>query len=247
MNNINDNYFDGYYKEIWRALIPPELTAKEVDFMLGYFNLSQGDRVLDIMCGYGRHAIELAKKGIDVTAVDNLEAYISEINKTAKDNSLPLEAIQADILLYKLNKQFDLALCMGNSLNFFKEEEIYRMLVNVHDHLDKGGHLLINTWSLAEIAIRNFIPRAWDEVNGIKHICQSAYLFHPTRVEFESTFLSADGGVEKKKGVDYIFSVAEMEHLLNKAGFLLKKIYSIPGKKEFSLGDPRAYIIAQKN
>jgi SAM-dependent methyltransferase len=247
MNNINDNYFDGYYKEIWRALIPTELTAKEVDFMLSYFKLGKGSRVLDIMCGYGRHAIELAKKGIEVTAVDNLEAYISEINKTAKTSSLSLEAIQADVLHYKINKQFDLALCMGNSLNFFTGEHIHQLLVNVHDHLDKGGHLLINTWSLAEIAIRNFIPRAWDEINSIKHICESRFLFHPTRVEFESTFLSADGGVEKKKGVDYIFSVAEMEHLLNKAGFLLKKIYSIPGKKEFSLGDPRAYIIGIKN
>jgi SAM-dependent methyltransferase len=247
MNNINDNYFDGYYKDIWRALIPAELTAKEVDFMLGYFKLGKGDRVLDIMCGYGRHAIELAKKGMEVTAVDNLDTYISEINKTAENNFLSLEATVADVLQYKINKLFDLALCMGNSLNFFTGEDIHRLLINVHDHLDKGGHLLINTWSLAEIAIRNFTARAWDEINGIKHICESSYLFHPTRVEFESTFLSADGGVEKKRAVDYIFSVAEMEDLLNKAGFSLKKIYSIPGKKEFSLGDPRAYIIAGKD
>ncbi|HET6996730.1 MAG TPA: class I SAM-dependent methyltransferase [Chitinophagaceae bacterium] len=247
MNNINDNYFDGYYKDIWRALIPAELTSKEVDFMLNYFKLGKGSRVLDIMCGYGRHAIELAKRGLEVTAVDNLEAYIEEINKAAKINSLSLEATQADVLQYKINKQFDLALCMGNSLNFFNGEDVHRLLVNVHDHLDNDGHLLINTWSLAEIAIRNFTPRAWDELNGIKHICESGYFFHPTRVEFESTFLSADGGVEKKKAVDYIFSVAEMETLLNKAGFLLKKIYSIPGKKEFGLGDPRAYIIASKD
>jgi SAM-dependent methyltransferase len=247
MNNINDNYFDGYYKDIWRALIPAELTGKEVDFMVGYFNLGKGSRVLDIMCGYGRHAIELAKRGMKVTAVDNLDSYISEINNTAKNHSLSLEATQANVLQYKTDKQFDLALCMGNSLNFFTVEDIHRLLVNVHGQLDKGGHLLINTWSLAEIAIQNFTPRAWDEINGIKHICESRYLFHPTRVEFESTFLSADGAVEKKKAIDYIFSVAEMEDILNETGFSLQKIFSVPGKKEFSLGDPRAYIVAAKN
>ena len=37
MNNINDSYFDGYYKDIWRSLIPAELTMKEVDFMHALF------------------------------------------------------------------------------------------------------------------------------------------------------------------------------------------------------------------
>ena len=63
MNNINDSYFDGYYKDIWRSIIPAELTRKEVDFIVSYFKLQPGNKVLDIMCGYGRHAIALAKKG----------------------------------------------------------------------------------------------------------------------------------------------------------------------------------------
>ena len=56
MSNINNTYFDGYYKEIWKAIIPDELTVKEVDFILPYFNLQPGSKVLDLMCGYGRHA-----------------------------------------------------------------------------------------------------------------------------------------------------------------------------------------------
>ena len=62
MENINDSYFDGYYKELWRSIIPGELTIKEVDFMLPYFHLQPGSKVLDLMCGYGRHAIALAQK-----------------------------------------------------------------------------------------------------------------------------------------------------------------------------------------
>jgi hypothetical protein len=105
---------------------------------------------------------------------------------------------------------------------------------------------LINTWSLAEIAIKSFATNTWNEVNGIKHICESKYLFHPTRIESDSIFLSPDGSIEKKKAVDYIFSVAETETLLEKAGFMCKEIFSIPGKKKFAFGEPRAYIIAQK-
>ena len=246
MNNINDTYFEGHYKDIWRSIIPAELTVKEVDFMLQYFNLDAGSKVLDMMCGYGRHTIALAQKGIAVTAVDNLDDYISEIKKVAAKENLPIKAVKEDVTRYNPDDEFDLALCMGNSLNFFNAEEAHRLLTNIYSHLKPGGHLLINTWSLAEIAIKSFTGKSWSDVGDLKFITDSKYLFHPTRIEFDSIILSPDGRIEKKKGVDYIFSVAEMETMLNKAGFILKEIYSIPGRKKFTIGEPRAYIVAEK-
>src|SRR5258705_9038405 len=119
MDNINDTYFDGYYKEIWRAMIPDELTRKEIEFIVPYFNLQPGNKVLDLMCGYGRHAIALAKKDISVTAVDNLGDYINEIRQVAEKENLPIKAVQSGVVEYKTDDKFDLILCMGNSLNFF--------------------------------------------------------------------------------------------------------------------------------
>lgn len=247
MSNINDSYFDGHYKDIWRAIIPAELTIKEVDFMLQYFKLQPGSKVLDIMCGYGRHAIALAKKGMVVTAVDNLEEYIQEVRQTAEKESLPIRAIREDVTRFASTEKFDLALCMGNSLNFFKAEDIHRLLVNIHSFLAPGGHLLINTWSLAEIVIKNFAARSWSDIGDLKFLTASEYLFHPTRIEFTSTIFSPDGAMEEKKGIDYIYSVAEMEAMLNNAGFNMEELYSIPGRKAFALGEPRAYIVAEKN
>jgi SAM-dependent methyltransferase len=246
MSNINDSYFDGHYKDIWKSIIPAELTPKEIDFMIQYFGLQKGNRVLDIMCGYGRHAIALGKKGIAVTAIDNLAEYIEETQKLANDENLPVTAIRCDVMQYKIEGNYDLAICMGNSLNFFTAEDIHCLLTNIHSHLRPGGHLLINSWSLAEIVIKSFVSRSWEEREGIKHIYEGKYLFEPTRIESESVFLSPDGKMEKKKAVDYIFSVAEMYTLLQNAGFSLKEIYSIPGKKKFAVGDPRAYIIAER-
>jgi hypothetical protein len=37
-----------------------------------------------------------------------------------------------------------------------------------------------------------------------------------------------------------------MDVLLKEAGFQLKEIYSIPGRKPFTVGEPRAYIVAEK-
>ena len=246
MNNINDTYFDGFYKQIWRSIIPDELTGKEVDFMIPYFNLQAGSKVLDLMCGYGRHTLALAKKGVAVTAIDNLGDYIDEIQETVDKEQLPVKAIKADVINYKIAGDFDLAICMGNSLQFFNEAEITELLSNIAAHLKKGGHLLINTWSIAEIVMKIFKEKSWSQVEDLKFLTDSKYLFQPTRIEVESTIVSPDGTTEVKKGIDYIYSINEMEAMLKIAGFALKEIYSIPGRKKFIVGEPRAYLVSEK-
>lgn len=246
MKNVNDSYFDGYYKEMWRTIIPEELTAKEVEFIVPYFNLQPDSKVLDLMCGYGRHVIALAKKGVSVTAIDNLDDYIKEIKQVAEKEGLPITAIKSGVLEYKTDDKFDLVLCMGNSLNFFNADDTSVILSKIFSYLKDKGHLLINTWSLAEIAIKQFKDKQWSQVGDLKYIVDSKYLFHPTRIESEHLIIAPDGKTETKKAVDYIFSIAEMETMLNKAGLVLKEVYSIPGRKKFTLGEPRAYIIGEK-
>lgn len=244
MANINDHFFDGYYKEIWKTLIPAELTVKEVDFMLSYFNLQPGNNVLDLMCGYGRHALALSRKGIAVTAIDNLRDYIREICETVDAENLPVKAVQEDVLEYHTRETFDLAICMGNSLNFFDENETIKLFKNVSRQLNKGGYLLINSWSFAEIAIKIFKEKSWSQVGDQKFLTDSKFLFHPTRIETESTIIFHDGKMEHKTGIDYIFSINEMERMLGDAGLKITEIFSIPGKKKFILGEPRAYLVA---
>jgi SAM-dependent methyltransferase len=246
MANVNDTYFDGYYKEIWRSLIPEDITNKETDFILKYFNLQPGQKVLDIMCGYGRHALQLGSKGVQVTAVDNLPDYILEISDAAKSQNIPVKGIVSNVLDFNSDEIFDLAICMGNSLNFFDAIDSSRLLSSVNTQLKEKGHLLINTWSLAEIVIKHFSERSWEQVGEMKHLSSAQYLFHPTRIESETTIITPNGVSEVKKAVDYIYSVSEMEKILSESGFSLLEIYSIPGRKKFRLGEPRAYIVAQK-
>ena len=246
MSNINDTFFDGAYKEIWKTIIPDELTVKEVDFMIPYFNLQAGSKVMDLMCGYGRHALALARKGIVVTAVDNLEDYINEIQQTAAKEKLPVKAIKAAVIDYNADEIFDLAICMGNSLQFFNADDVTKLLTNIAAHLKNGGHLLINSWSIAEIAMKEPGKKAWGQTGDLKFLTDSKFLFQPTRIETESTVIAPDGSTEVKKGIDYIYSINEMEAMLNKAGFTLKEVYSIPGRKKFTIGEPRAYFVAEK-
>ncbi len=121
--NINDIFFDGFYKEVWRKLIPAGLTEAEVDFIEEIAGLQPDDKVLDIMCGYGRHAFALAKKGFSITAVDNLEDYVNEISDQAVNEVLPIKAIHSGVLELELHQTYDAIICMGNSFAFLMKKK----------------------------------------------------------------------------------------------------------------------------
>lgn len=246
MSNINNDFFDGHYKEIWKTLIPAELTVKEIDFMVPHFNLQPGSRVLDLMCGYGRHALALGRKGIKVTAVDNLPGYIEEVKASAAKEELPVLAFCSDILSFHSGELNDLAICMGNSLNFFNAADTVTLLRQTASQVRPGGYLLINSWSIAEIAFNKAPGSSWSRIGEFTFLSKGQLYFQPTRIEVETITLSPDGKQEEKTGIDYIFSLNEMDAMLLEAGWQLKEVYSIPGRKKFTLGEPRAYLVAEK-
>lgn len=246
MANINDNYFDGHYKDIWREINPPELTKVEVEFMIRQFGLTKDSVVLDMMCGYGRHALALARQGVAVTAIDNLEAYTDEVAATAAAENLPVTTVRDNIFTYQPSQSYDLAICMGNSLNFFPEEELLVILKTITNSLKPGGAMLIHSYSLAETIIKEFNPRTWSDIGELRILSKSRYLFFPTRMDTETMIITAKGEIEMKQAVDYIFSVNEMTKILDSVGLQLKDIYTIPGRKKFSVGDPYAYMVAFK-
>jgi SAM-dependent methyltransferase len=244
--NVNSEFFNGKYKEIWRSFIPEALTKAETEFLMQVASLAKESKVLDLMCGYGRNTIGLAEKGIQVTAVDNLADYINEIEQQAGEKSLPVLAVCTDVLNFDPGGQYDLVICMGNSLSFFNREESLLLFSKIAGVLPAGGKLVFSTWTIAEIAIKQFQERSWNYVGDLKFLYEGKFLFNPSRIEFESIFISPDGETETKKGIDYIYSVAEIDRMLSDSGMTIKEIWSIPGKKKFTVGEPRAYFVVEK-
>lgn len=244
--NINNSFFKGYYKDIWRQIFPEKTTQAEIDFIIKDAGLMPGNNILDIMCGYGRHCLEIARRGMKVTAVDNLPEYINEIKEKADAGNLVIESLCEDVLEMQLQKEYDAVICMGNSLQFFNKEDSLKLLSTISAHLKEGGRFYINTWSIAEIAIKNIKEKSWSRVGDTLLLSDCRILFQPTRMEINSIMIKDTGEREEKTGIDYIYSIAEMEAMLNKTGFILKDIYSIPGKKQFTVGEPRAYIVVEK-
>lgn len=244
--NVNDSFFDGCYANIWRNTVPNETTSNELRFLVNHFNLTSDHQVLDLMSGYGRHAIELSRKGIKTTVVDNLYKYINELEAIKVSENLPMECICSDVLKFSSSRKFDLAICMGNSLNFFDENDSFRLMSSVAKKLKANGSFIINSYCLAESAIKNFSWRSWYDDGNYKILVERKYLLRPARIESKFTFIHKDGMLEVKDAIDYIFSLSEMERMLEKAGFFVSDVFSILGEKVYEFGHPVAYIFATR-
>jgi len=70
-------FFRGLANDMWRQAVPPELTRKQAEF-IAQQGAPPAGLVLDVPCGNGRIALELAKRGLQVTGVDFSEESIHE-------------------------------------------------------------------------------------------------------------------------------------------------------------------------
>ena len=47
-----------------------EDTNRQVDFLIKQLHLKGTEKILDLACGFGRHSLEFARRGYDVTGID---------------------------------------------------------------------------------------------------------------------------------------------------------------------------------
>ena len=241
--NINDKFFDSTYKHAWKKTIPPALTLAEVDFIIDVAGLSPGAHVLDLMCGYGRHALELGKRGIKVTAVDNLQDYVDEVNAAAAKENLPVNAVCSNALDFEFEGAYDAVICMGNSFAFFNKDDSTKLLKNIGGCINQDGVFIINSWMIAEVVFKHFQSQSWHYAGEYKCVLDYRYYTNPARIESEQTIIGPEGSVEVLNGVDYIFTIDQLSAMCNDADLSVVSVYGTPRKKKFSLGDVSAYLV----
>ncbi|MBN1477330.1 methyltransferase domain-containing protein [Candidatus Sumerlaeota bacterium] len=87
-------------------------TLREVEFLLGELSLPQGGSILDVGCGTGRHAVELAKRGYAVTGIDLSTEMLARAAKAADAAGVSVEWIHSDATRFSLPQRFDAAICL---------------------------------------------------------------------------------------------------------------------------------------
>jgi len=250
MNTVKDNWYETFFQgincELWEKAVSPEWTVKETDFLVGGLNVKQGQRLLDIPCGFGRHSIELANRGYKLTGVDISETFLQHLNNKIKSESLAIEAIQGDILTMNLKGVYAGAFCLGNSFGYFNFDSMHIFVEKVSACLETGARFIINSGMVAESILPNFSKNKSFTAGNITMDVENIY-------DAENSCMSSvlrytkEGRTEEHMFKHYVFTLGEIKRLLKLYGLKTIGTYSSTDKKEYSLGDGQVYIVAQKN
>jgi SAM-dependent methyltransferase len=241
------NYFKGLPQRAWKLHQDEEYTEYEVDFLKDVLEMHEDQKVLDLLSGYGRHAIPLAMAGIDVTCIDISSEYCDELSAVARKEKLPIEVICDDVQDHDFGtRQFNSVYCFGNSFSFFPRGDMQRLIQQVSDVLLPGGYFAIHTEHIAESILPHFQTRNWMPVQGdIYYLAENEYNAAGGYIESEQTFIS---GAEKQTYAvrQYIYTLAELSAMLAKAGFEVTATFANLEADTFQLGDDNLYLLARK-
>ncbi len=104
---------------------------------------SEVGSVLDLGCGTGRHLAALqAAVGCEAVGID-LQPRLIEYGQARHPN---LDLMPGDIRAERLGRQFDLVLCLGNSLSYLLTDADLRAAAETFSaHTKPGGNLLVAT------------------------------------------------------------------------------------------------------
>ncbi len=72
----------------YEEFLTEERTNREIDFMIRELELTPSMKILDLACGFGRHANRLAEKGYNVTGIDITPGFLEIAKKEAKEKGL---------------------------------------------------------------------------------------------------------------------------------------------------------------
>ncbi len=127
----------------WIKFPDESQSSHEVDQMERVFDLRPPMRVLDLGCGKGRHALELARRGYQVTAIDVAAVYLRDAQRRALEQHLTIEfRLQRGAGLEE-NSVYDFILAYNHTLGFMLAEELARHFRRIWSALKPGGKFLL--------------------------------------------------------------------------------------------------------
>lgn len=116
---------------------------KEVDFIkwaVKHHKSSDGNQLLDMACGTGRHALKLTDS-FQITGVDINQDMIQIAREKLPDVKFTI----GDMKNLRLNHKFDVVICMFSAMNYNTSiKELKGTLNNFYKHLNPGGILIFD-------------------------------------------------------------------------------------------------------
>lgn len=145
MNNWFEEWFDSPLYERLYASRDEKEAKRLINFLEKTLQLNRCSRILDLGCGRGRHALNLAEKGYNVKGIDLSRRAIDTARSKAKMRGLKNVGFHVRDMRIPLPETFDAVVNLFTTFGYFpSEEENKKVLDSVVKMLKKDGIFVLD-------------------------------------------------------------------------------------------------------
>ncbi len=163
---FKDWFNSPYYHQLYFNRDDREAAAF-IDKLINYLKPPSGSTMLDVACGKGRHSIQLANKGFDVTGIDLSD---DSINEALQSQTESLHFYKHDMRLPFWINYFDYAFNFFTSFGYFKtRREHDNAIRTIAQAIKKDGFFVMDFLNV-HYAEDYLVHQSEKEIDGVNFI-----------------------------------------------------------------------------
>lgn len=220
-----DAFFGDFYLRAYAGGGDEEDAAAQAIAAARLAGCAPGAAVLDVACGFARHAVPLAAAGYRVSGVDRSEALLAEGRRRASaagsgGAAAALSLVAADYRsLPFADASFDGALNLFSSLGYLGDEEDTAVLAEIARVLRPGGRLVIDTMHRDQV-VRESAAQPWERVGAGRLLLeQRAFDVAAGVLQTTQTLIEGSGERDSRVFSTRVYAATELVAMLRRAGF----------------------------
>ncbi len=242
------------YLDFYAAELHDGVNDEEAELIALLVDLSAGERVLDLPCGYGRIAERLAERGAAVVGVDRCEPFLSRARAAAARRGVDVEYQLGDWDAPGRDGPFDMLVSWFTSFGYgdgdgVDDAQLRAQLRRMHDELRPGGRLLVETLNIHEQGLTDHESSTTKELEDERgrHFMIDRSRFDPSTGRLHvRRFVTRSGAPTAESGYTLrLFSATELRAWLLDAGFVSAHAFGAEGEV-FRVDSGRLVMVAQR-
>lgn len=232
-------WFESFPDDLWLWGVRGTDDGAQAQRVRKLLRLRTGQCVLDVPCGRGRIAFELAKRGISVVGVDATRRFIDSARARFRRNGLPGEFVRGDMRRIDFEERFHAAYNWFGSFGYFSERENAEFLKRLARAVRPGGRVLVEQVN-RECILRHF--RARGESPGLR--TRVRWNSRSQRIEATWQYLTGHHWRQSRSSMR-LYTPAQLSALFHSAGLAIEAICDWGGKP-VTRGSRRLIFVGRK-
>jgi SAM-dependent methyltransferase len=238
-------FSEDFVRANWK--VSDEQIKREVTFVEESLGVAAGGVVLDLGCGSGQHAVELASRGYGVVGYDLSLYQLALAADIAQERSQKLNFLQGDMREMAFEEMFDGIFCWNTSFGYFEEDKNFSVAERVFRALRPGGMFLV------DVINRDFVAAhtpssVWFEGDSCVCMDDAVIDYFTSRLRVKRSVILDDGRTRECTYSVRLYSFHELGKLLHEVGFRVTEVSGHPATPGVFLGQasPRILMLAQR-